>query len=97
MPHFSLIPLADAQARSTTGKRAQLLREYMGYIEQLRRGRAGALRASEGESLAIVRRRLGDAARMASKDLVMRRRADEVVFWEAPRRPGRPRKRSPNS
>jgi hypothetical protein len=84
---------SDAQARTTTGKRAQLLQEYVGYINQLKRGRAGALRASEGESLATVRRRLGDAARLAGKDLVMKRKGDEVVFWEASRRPGRPRKR----
>ena len=32
MPTFSTIPVAEARARSATGKRAALLQEYVGYI-----------------------------------------------------------------
>jgi hypothetical protein len=93
VPEFRLVSIAEAHAETATeGKRALLLREYIGYIEQLKRGQAGTLRPAEGESVAAVRRRLGKAAKAAGKDLVMKRSGDEVVFWEARRRPGRPRK-----
>ncbi len=94
MPEFRLISVAEAQAKTVTNKRAALIQEYVGYIEQLTRGRAGTLRACEGESVAAVRRRLGKAANAAAKDLVMKRVGDDVIFWEAPRKPGRPRKRA---
>ncbi len=93
MPEFRLVSLAEAQASTATeGKRALLLREYVGYIDQLKRGQAGSLRPAAGESVAAVRRRLGRAAKAAGKNMVMKRSGDEVVFWEARRRPGRPKK-----
>ena len=94
MPEFRLIPVGEAQAKTqTVGKRAHLIQEYVGYIDALRRGQAGTLRPSEGESVAAVRRRLGKAAKATGKDLVVKRSGDQVVFWEGTRRPGRPRKR----
>ncbi len=81
MPQFELITQAEAVTKTTTGRRAKLVQEYLGYIEQLRADQAGRLKASGSESLAAVRRRLGTAARSANKDLVVRRVGDEVLFW----------------
>ena len=96
MPTFQLLSQREALARTVTGKRAQVLQEYVGYIEQLKPGQAGTLRASEGETLSAVRRRLGAAAKLQGKNLVIKRTGDEVVFWlgEPRRRRGRPRKDS---
>jgi hypothetical protein len=49
--------------KSATGKRAQIVAEYLGYIDNLREGQAGKLEATDGETVATVRRRLGEAAR----------------------------------
>ena len=99
MPRFELVPLEQAIARSTTGRNAQIISEYVGYIEQLPPGQAGRLQPSDGESIAAVRRRLGSAAKLAGKNLVMKRSGEELYFWaqpEAPstggRRRGRPRR-----
>ena len=57
MPTFNLVSREEAARKAaTTGKRAQILREYLGYIEQLAEGRAGKLQAGTGETLAAVRR-----------------------------------------
>ncbi len=99
MPKFQLLPVDEAMMKSSTGKRAQLAREYMGYIEQLGKGQAGRLEATSGETVGAIRRRLGAAAKAAGKDLVMKRTGDAVFFWvkgneaaTGPRRRGRPRK-----
>ncbi len=99
MPKFKSLPLAEAMVKSATGKRAQLTKEYMDYIEQLPSGQAGQLQAAGGESIAAVRRRLGAAARVAGKDLVIKRVGEEIFFWARPggkgatkRRRGRPAK-----
>ena len=97
MPKFDLIPVEEAIAKSATGKRAQMAREYLGYVEQLGEGQAGRLQAAEGETIGAVRRRLGTAAKLAGKNLTIKRVGDEVYFWvkeeAAPgRRRGRPRK-----
>ena len=99
MPQFRVVSLEEAIAESATGKTAQIRREYLGYIEQLPEGQAGRLQPSAGESIAAVRRRLGSAAKLVGKNLVMKRTAEELYFWvqpEAPstgrRRRGRPRR-----
>ena len=98
MPKFELVPLSDAELKSATGKRAEIMREYLSYIDQLRGRQAGRLQATEGETAGAVRRRLGAAARLAGKDLVIKRTGDEIYFWVRPgpgtatRRRGRPRK-----
>ena len=99
MPQFQLVPLEEAIARTTTGRRAEITREYLSYIEQLKEGEAGRLQAVETESVAAVRRRLGTAAKLAGKELVIKRAGDEVYFWVQPvglsagrRRRGRPRR-----
>ena len=97
MPKFELMPLDAAMAQSATGKRAQIIGEYVGYIEELKAGQAGKLQVTAGEKVAGVRRRLGAAARAAGKDLAIRRVGDEIYFWPRDvagrgRRRGRPRK-----
>ena len=81
MPKFDTVPLNEAQLQSSTGKRAALIREYVGYVEKVAPGQAGRLGASAGESLTAVRRRLGAAARYLGKTLVIRRNEDYVYFW----------------
>lgn len=96
MPRFELVPVDEAMMKSATGKRAQITREYMAYIERLGAGQAGRLQVGDGERIGAVRRRLGAAAKLAKKDLVIKRGDNEIYFWvkgqEAPRRRGRPRK-----
>ena len=95
MPIFELVSQREANTKTATGKRAQVLDEYTGFIAQLKPGRAGALRASEGETLGAVRRRLGAAAKLQGKRLVIKRTGDVIYFWSKTatgRGPGRPRK-----
>jgi hypothetical protein len=91
MPKFETLTLSEAQLQSATGKRAQLMREYLGYIDQLKGGQAGSLQASADETLTAIRRRLNAAAKQVGKELTVRRTADRVYFWVARGR-GRPRK-----
>ncbi len=93
MPTFSTIPVAEARARSATGKRAALLQEYVGYIERVAPGEAGKLEAGEGETTQAIRRRLSSAAEALGRNLEFRRTATTVYFWPSEgRRRGRPRK-----
>ena len=94
MPAFETIPLQEAMMKTATGRRAQLAQEYLQYIQQLAEGQAGKLQASDDEKLSTVRRRLGDAARLAGKNLVIKRTGEDLYFWveptgEQPRRRGR--------
>ena len=54
------------------------------------------LEAFRGETTRAVRRRLGDASRLISKELVIKRDGEGVYFWlkAAAKRRGRPRKSS---
>ena len=92
MPKFDQVPLGEAKMKTTSGKRAQIIAEYVRYIEQLGDGEAGRLQAAEGEPITTVRRRLGAAARQLEKSLTIRRTGDEIYFWtEETRRRGRGR------
>ena len=96
MPTFGLVPIGEVMVKSATGRRAQILKEYLGYIEQLKAGQAGRLQASEGESVAAVRKRLGAAARIAGMDFLIRRDGDTVYFWmRTPRQAVRRQRRGP--
>ncbi len=83
MPIFDRVPLGEARTKTASGKRAQIIAEYVSYIEQLGDGEAGRLRAAEGEPITTVRRRLGAAARQMRRNLTIRRTGDEVYFWAA--------------
>ena len=86
MPNLDVIPIEEARAKTATEsaarrQRAQILQEYLGYIDQLTKGQAGRLVAGAGETTATVRRRIGAAARASGKKLTIRRAGDEVYFW----------------
>ena len=81
MPKFRSLSLAEAMIKTASGKRAQVIKEYLGFIERLGPDEAGHLQVDEGESIAAVRRRLGDAARQAGLDLRIRRTGEEIYFW----------------
>ncbi len=93
MPKFELVSRDDAMMKSATGKRVQIMKEYMSYVQQLREGQAGKLRAAEGEKVAAIRRRLGIAARLAGKALTIKRVEDEIYFWVKSQGEGSPRRR----
>ena len=98
MPKLDIVHIEEARAKTTTEsasrrKRAQILQEYRGYIDQLKGGEAGRLVASAGETTATVRRRIGAAARAAGKNLTIRRAGDEVYFWVERRRSANGRRR----
>ena len=66
MPKLDVILIEEARGKTATGgKRARILHEYLGCIDQLKSGEAGRLVASAGETTATVRRRLAAAARAA--------------------------------
>ena len=82
MPKFELIDKEDAEGRTRfAGKSGRILSMYSFFIEQLKDGKAGHLKPSEGETVQAVRRRLGKAAKLAGKPLEIRRVHDEVFFW----------------
>ena len=95
MPRFEFLSIRDARVDlALKGSRGEILREYMGYIEQIDPEHAGKLTAAEGESTAAIRRRLGAAAQLLEKSLEVTRFGRVVYFWEGeedrPRRRGRP-------
>ncbi len=92
MPTFDQVSLQEAMMKTATGQRAQTAQEYLGYLDQLAEGQAGRLQPAEGESVATVRRRLGAAAKLAGKDITIRRAGGEVYFWAQSQEP-RPRRR----
>ena len=94
MPKFDRVPIGEAKAKTArlNSKRAQIIAEYVSYIEQLGAGEAGRLQAAEGEPITTVRRRIGIAGRQLGRELTIRRTGDEVYFWaDKPRRRGRGR------
>lgn len=94
MPKLDIVPIEEAKGKSATGgKRAQILQEYRGYIEQLTKGQAGRLVPGDGETVSTIRRRIGAAARQAGKNLSIKRIGDEVYFWTEGRKTGNGRRR----
>ncbi len=94
MPKFDIVSIEEVRVTSASeAKRAQILQEYRGYIDQLKSGQAGRLVAGAGETTATVRRRLGAAARAGRKNLTIKRAGDEVYFWSERRRAPNGRRR----
>ena len=95
MPTLEIVSIQDAKRElSLTGRRGAIMHQYIDYINQLADGRAGKLVPDEGEPTAAVRRRLGAAAELLGKKLVVNRHGNTVFFWEegdgpTPRRRGR--------
>ena len=94
MPEFELVSRQEAMARSDTGKRSQIIREYVEHVQLLGPDQAGRITLSPGETMATVRRRLGAAIKATGKNVRIRRAGADIYFWEEPgkRRGGRPRK-----
>jgi len=91
MPTFEILQASDVPQATPTGKRAEILNEYQGYIQRVGRGDAGKLTPVEGETTQALRRRLGAAAKQAGTDLIVKRNGQDVYFWTKPKR-GRPPK-----
>ena len=82
MPTPELVSIRDARLElSLTGRRGATMKQYMGYTNQLEPGQAGKLTPDEGETTAAIRRRLGAAAELLGKNLVVNRQGDAVFFW----------------
>ena len=94
MPQYESVPLQEALSKTARpSKRAEIIQDYVGYISQLRSGKAGKLQAGYGDTIGSIRRRLGEAAKLSGAELVIRRIGDEIYFWKQPQgRWGRPRK-----
>ena len=95
MPTFEIVSQPDAELKTAVEKRAKILSEYLSFVEQLKAGQAGRLSASEGETIGAVRKRIGAAAKLAGKGLVIKRVGEEIFSWAKPgtgKRRGRPRK-----
>ena len=82
MPAFELLSKQDARLALMTGKRAEQLKEYVGYIKRRQPDQVGKLTAGEGESTAAIRRRLGAAAEILGRSLEVNRQGNDVYFWE---------------
>jgi len=65
MPTFSVVPVEQAQLPAVGSKRALLLGEYQGFIEQIGSRQAGSLTPEYGETTQAVRRRLRAAAKLS--------------------------------
>ena len=76
MPTFDQVSLQEAVLKTATGKTAQIIKEYLGYIEQLTKGQAGSVRPGEGERVATMQRRLGVAAKLSGKDISIKRQGN---------------------
>ena len=94
MPKLDIVPIEEAKGKSASeGKRAQILQQYVDYIDQLTKGQAGRLVPDDGETVSTIRRRIGAAARQAGKNLSIRRVGDEVYFWTEGRKTANGRRR----
>ena len=83
MPTFEIMSVREAHLElALLGRRGEVLREYIGYIERVDREHAGKLMAQEGETTAAVRRRLGAASQLLGKPLTVTRVGRVVYFWE---------------
>ena len=83
MPTLEVVSIREAQIElSLSGKRGATIRQYVDYINRLESGQAGKLTPDEGETTAALRRRLGAAAELLGKGLVVNRLGDVVYFWE---------------
>ena len=82
MVKFEVMSQTKAEMDSATGRRAEIMVEYLGYLNQLKEGEAGVLTVSgTDESPTALRRRIGKAAQAAGKEVVIRRKGDAIYFW----------------
>lgn len=95
MVKFEVMSQTKAELDSASGRQAEIMVEYLGYLNQLKEGEAGLLTVSgSDESPTALRRRIGKAAQAAGKEIVIKRKDDAIYFWlgTGGTRRGRPRK-----
>lgn len=80
MPAFEVLSRHEAIMRSDTGKRSQVIREYVQYIERLAQNQAGRITPSPGETMATIRRRLESAIQATGKNMQIKRTGAEICF-----------------
>ena len=98
MPTFEIVSLNEAQLELTlSGKRGEVLREYVDVLRRLEPGQAGKVTANEGETTAGIRRRLATAAGLLGKTLELNRQDNVVYFWEESDGPAPVRRRRRSS
>jgi hypothetical protein len=74
-----------AVVRPATVERAQIVKQYLEYIEKIGENQAGKLQANPDERIGTVQRRLNYAAKLAGKSLTIERVGDdELYFWVQP-------------
>ena len=82
MVKFEVMSQTKAELDSATGKQAEIMVEYLGYLNQLKEGEAGVLTVSgTHESPTALRRRIGKAAQAVGKEIVIKRKGDAIYFW----------------
>ena len=59
MPEFELVSRQEATTRSDTGKRSQIIQEYVEHVQRLGPDQAGRITLSPGDTMATVRRAFG--------------------------------------
>jgi hypothetical protein len=102
MPEFTTVSVQEAQLRTLSGRQAQYINQYAGYIHQLAPGQAGKLHVEEQEKHTTIRRRLTVTAHMLGISLTIKRSGEDIYFWTAqleevqprPRRGGRRRRQA---
>ena len=88
------ITLKEVERPTGGGNREKDLAAYLESVNSLSADTAGRVVPAEGETLTMVRRRLGDAARMSGRDIEIKRTENAVYYWlKEGRRRGRPRTR----
>ncbi len=86
MPTFTLMSREEAALYSATGKRAQITKQYIGYINELNARQSGKLELEEGESVPTVKRRLHTAAKAARKQISIDAVRNNTIYFSIKRR-----------
>ena len=81
MPKFHVVSTSEVPQRQRVRREEAVRDEYVGYINQIGRTKAGKLTPSEGETTQALRRRLGAAAKHTGKELIVKRNGSEIYFW----------------
>ena len=82
---FELVSRQEATARSDTGKRTQIIQEYVEHVQLLGPDQAGRITLSPGDTMATVRRRLGAAIKATGKNVQIKRVGADIYFCEEAR------------
>ncbi len=81
MPKFEVVPTSEVPRPKPAGRQVTVHTEYIDYLGQIGRSKAGKLTPSVGETSQALRRRLGAAAKHVGKEIVVKRNGKDVYFW----------------